>query len=83
MEATRAWIESFVSERGLTREVVISKVNEVISVTEDTLDYVAAGIDASTNYFTHTGVQTLAREMAVRAHAEIKDEVWSQWVEGL
>lgn len=83
LEATSSWVEAFVEERGLTRELVISKVDSVISVTEDTLDYVAAGIDASTNYFSHTGTQTIAREMAVKAYRELKDEVWAEWVAGL
>ena len=83
LAATSAWIGEFVAERGLTRELIIEKISTVVTVTEDTLDYVAAGLDASTNYYTHTGVQTVAREVVVKAHAELKEQVWREWVDGL
>ena len=83
LEATSTWIGQFVAERGLTRELVIEKVNSVMTVSEDSLDYVAAGLDASTNYFSHTGTQTVARELVELAYADIKDEVWREWVASL
>ncbi len=83
LAATSTWIGEFVAERGLTRELIVDKISEVVEVTEDTLDYVAAGLDASTNYFTHTGVQTVAREVVLKAHADLKEQVWREWVDGL
>jgi hypothetical protein len=38
---------------------------------DDKLDYVAAFLDVSTNYYEHTGTQTLARRLIERALAEI------------
>jgi len=35
------------------------------------LDYLAAFLDGSTNYFEHTGVQTVARKLITQAQAEI------------
>ena len=62
---------------------VIEKLSSVVSVTEETLDYVAAGLDASTDYFSHTGTQTVARELVKRSLADMKEEVWRQWVDNL
>ena len=62
---------------------VIEKLSSVVSVSEETLDYVAAGLDASTDYFSHTGTQTVARELVKRALAELKEEVWREWVDNL
>ena len=42
-----------------------------IEVTDDKLDYLAALLDMSTNYYAHTGVQTLAKRLIDRAYAEI------------
>jgi hypothetical protein len=42
-----------------------------VEIADDKLDYVAAFLDMSTNYYEHTGIQTLAHRLIERAVAEI------------
>lgn len=65
------WMNSFVSSRNLTPEGVAGNLKKYIDITDNKLDYVAAFLDMTTNYYEHTGVQTLARRLTERAVAEI------------
>lgn len=65
------WMSDFVSQRDLTPERVVNNLQTVVDITNDKLDYVAAFLDMTTNYYTHTGTQTLARRLIERAVAEI------------
>ena len=67
----KGWMGDFVSSRGLTRESVAEHLQQFVDVSDDKLDYLAAFLDISTNYFEHTGTQTLARRLIERAMAEI------------
>ena len=80
LDQTGAWVSRFVKEKGLTQESTLKQVQAALGVADGGLDYVAAAIDASTTYFSHTGTQTVARALARRALHELRDEVWSQWV---
>jgi hypothetical protein len=42
-----------------------------VDIADDKLDYVGAFLDMSTNYYYHTGVQTVAKRLIDRAYAEI------------
>jgi hypothetical protein len=42
-----------------------------VEISKDKLDYLGAFLDVTTNYYTHTGTQTLARRLIERAVAEI------------
>jgi hypothetical protein len=61
----------FVTSKGLTPEKVVSNLQQFIEVSDDKLDYLGAFLDMSTNYYEHTGTQTLARRLIERAVAEI------------
>ena len=65
------WMGSFVSDRGLTPENVLGHLQSFVEISADKVDYVGAFLDMSTNYYEHTGVQTLARRLIERAVAEI------------
>ncbi|MFB2836154.1 hypothetical protein [Floridanema evergladense] len=65
------WMSSFVSSRDLTPQKVAKNLSSFIDVADDKLDYLAAFLDVSTNYYEHTGIQTLARRLVERASAEI------------
>lgn len=69
--AVSDWMSSFVSSRGLTQESVAGNLKNYIDITDDRLDYVSAFLDVTTDYYQHTGVQTLARRLVERAVAEI------------
>jgi len=42
-----------------------------VDIADDKLDYVAAFLDMTTNYFEHTGTQSVARRLIERAASEI------------
>lgn len=65
------WMSNFVSSHGLTPQNVAKNLQKFVEVSDDKLDYVAAFIDMSTNYYEHTGIQTLAHRLIERASAEI------------
>lgn len=65
------WMSSFVSDRGLTPQNVMAHLQNFIEISADKVDYVGAFLDVTTNYYEHTGVQTLAHRLIERAVAEI------------
>ncbi|APR75323.1 Hypothetical protein A7982_00669 [Minicystis rosea] len=64
-------ITNFVESKGIEREGVLARVKDYLEIADHRLDYVAAGIDLATNYFEHTGIQTVARRVIARAYGEI------------
>jgi hypothetical protein len=70
-DSVRGWMSGFVTDRGLSPEAVVGNLRNFIEVSDDKLDYLAAFIDMSTNYYSHTGTQTLARRLIERAAGEI------------
>ncbi|MGL5131713.1 MAG: hypothetical protein ACRC78_04235 [Planktothrix sp.] len=69
--SVKGWMGDFVSQHDLTPEKVVKNLQGFVDITNDKLDYVAAFLDMTTNYYTHTGTQTLARRLIERASAEI------------
>ncbi|RFP60271.1 MAG: hypothetical protein BJG00_007400 [Limnothrix sp. CACIAM 69d] len=66
-----SWMGDFVSDRGLSPQVVLQHLQGFVDIADDKLDYVGAFLDMSTNYYYHTGVQTVAKRLIDRAYAEI------------
>lgn len=64
-------MSNFVASKNLTPEKVANNLQGFIEVADDKLDYLGAFLDVSTNYYEHTGTQTLARRLIERAVAEI------------
>lgn len=69
--AVRDWIASFVEGKDLSPDKVMNNIRSFVEISDDKLDYVAAFLDMTTNYYEHTGTQTLARSLIDRAFAEI------------
>jgi len=69
--SVKDWMINFVNERNLTQGKVFERIKGFVDVSEDKLDYVAAFLDMTTNYYEHTGTQTLAVRLIERAYAEI------------
>lgn len=80
LDQTGAWVNRFVQEKGLTQEATLRQLQGALGVADSGLDVVAAAIDATTNYFTHTGTQTVARQLARQSVHALRDDVWAQWV---
>lgn len=71
LDAATGAISGFVEQKGIEREGALSRIKGYLNIADDRLDYVAAGIDMGTNYFEHTGMQTVARRVITRAYGEI------------
>lgn len=71
VETTGAALQGFVDGKGMTRDSVLDRIKQGLDIADDKLDYVAAGLDLTTNYFEHTGIQTVCRRLVSRAYGEI------------
>jgi hypothetical protein len=69
--SAQGWMNNLVQSRGLTPALVLRNLKQYVDVADDKLDYVAAFLDMTTNYYEHTGIQTVARRLIDRAYAEI------------
>lgn len=70
-DSVKGWMSDLVISRGLTPQKVVDNLQQFMQVADDKLDYLAAFLDVSTNYYEHTGTQTLTRRLIERAVAEI------------
>ena len=70
-DSVKGWMSNFVAQKNLTPEKVFSQLQGFLDFSENKLDYVAAFLDLTTNYYEHTGTQTLAVRLIERASAEI------------
>ncbi len=70
-DSMKGWMSDFVTSRDLNVHNILGNLQGFIEFTDDKLDYLAAFLDVSTNYYEHTGTQTLARRLIERAVAEI------------
>lgn len=70
-DSVKGWMSGFVEDRGLSPEGVANNLQGFIDFSGDKLDYLGAFLDVSTNYYEHTGTQTLARRLIERAIAEL------------
>ncbi|MEW4526661.1 hypothetical protein [Maioricimonas sp. JC845] len=71
LESISGWATSFVSQHGVTVEKIAGSVKGVSDRWEGSLDWVSAAIDMTTDYYEHTGIQTVARQCIRRAAAEV------------
>lgn len=67
----RDWANSFVSSNNLSVDKITGSLKNFIEITDDKMDYLGAFLDITTNYFEHTGIQTVARRLIQRAVSEI------------
>lgn len=70
-DSVKDWMGDFVESKGITPESVVANLKTFVDVADDKMDYFGAFLDISTNYYEHTGVQTLTRRLVERAVAEI------------
>lgn len=69
--SVKGWMSGFVSSNHLTQDKVIDNLTKFVEISKDKLDYLGAFMDIAVKYYTHTGIQTLARRLIERAAAEI------------
>ncbi|MBE9126223.1 MULTISPECIES: hypothetical protein [unclassified Coleofasciculus] len=70
-DSVKGWMGGVVAAKGLTPEKVVSHLQGFVEIADDKLDYLAAFLDTTTNYYEHTGTQTVAHRLIERAAAEI------------
>ncbi|BAY25553.1 hypothetical protein NIES2100_53590 [Calothrix sp. NIES-2100] len=70
-DSVKGWMGGLVASHNLTPQKVVSHLQNFVEFSDDKLDYLGAFLDVATNYYEHTGTQTLARRLIERAIAEI------------
>jgi hypothetical protein len=69
--AMQGWMGNFVNSHHITQQGLLSNLQKYMDIADSKLDYVAAFLDMTTNYYEHTGIQTVARRVIERAAREI------------
>lgn len=71
MGSVQNWMSDFTRQHELTPAKIVGGLKGFLDVADDRLDYVAAFLDLTTNYYEHTGIQSVARSLIERAVNEI------------
>ncbi len=71
VSSVKDWMSAFTTQHDLTPAKVLSGLKGFLDITDDRLDYVAAFLDLTTNYYEHTGIQSVACSLIERAVNEI------------
>ncbi|NES20875.1 MAG: hypothetical protein F6K41_18555 [Symploca sp. SIO3E6] len=70
-DAIGDWMSNLAQSAGLNPGSLSQHLGIFIEIADDKLDYLAAFLDSSTNYFEHTGIQTVARKLITQAHSDL------------
>ncbi|MEA5569507.1 agenet domain-containing protein [Calothrix sp. UHCC 0171] len=73
--SVQGWMGNLVTKTGVTPQSISSHLGNFIQFADDNLDFVAAFLDQTTNYYEHTGIQTVARHLILQAHTLVKAEI--------
>ncbi|AFZ02755.1 Tudor-knot domain-containing protein [Calothrix sp. PCC 6303] len=73
--SVQGWMSDLVSKTGVTPQSISSNLGNFIQIADDNLDFVAAFLDQTTNYYEHTGIQTVAKKLILQAHTLVKAEI--------
>jgi hypothetical protein len=73
--SVQGWINNLVSKTGITPQAIFNSLGNFIQIADDNLDFVAAFLDQTTNYYEHTGIQTVAYSLITQAHILVKQEI--------
>jgi hypothetical protein len=76
--SVQGWMNGLVAKTGITPQSISSHLGNFIQIADDNLDFVAAFLDQTTNYYEHTGIQTVARSVILQAHTLVKEEIKQQ-----
>lgn len=69
--SVKGWMNNLVVSNDLSPAKITSNLQSFANFSDDKLDYLPAFLDVATNYYEHTGTQTIARRLIERAIAEI------------
>jgi hypothetical protein len=71
LSSVKDWSKGFVAQHALSADKIVGSLRNRLEGVEGKLDYLGAFLDMSTNYFEHTGTQSIARSLISRAAAEV------------
>ena len=69
------WMNDLIIKTGVTPQSIFNSLGNFIQIADDNLDFVAAFLDQTTNYYEHTGIQTVSRHLILQAHSLVKSEI--------
>jgi len=72
--SVQGWMSNLVEKTGITPQSISKNLGNFIQIADDNLDFVAAFLDQTTNYYEHTGIQTVARSVILAAHQLVQAE---------
>jgi hypothetical protein len=72
--AVEGWMNQLVAQTGITPESIFNHLGNFIQMADDNLDFVAAFLDQTTNYYEHTGIQTVAQRLILDAYESLQAE---------
>ena len=67
----QGFVSQFVSEHKITQNRIFQSIESLSDKLEGKLDYAAAFLDMTTDYFEHTGIQSITRSLVSRAMSEV------------
>jgi hypothetical protein len=73
--SVQGWMNNLVAKTGITPQSIANGLSSFVQIADDNLDFVAAFLDQTTNYFEHTGIQSVARSLILQAHTLVKAEI--------
>ncbi|HLO89134.1 MAG TPA: agenet domain-containing protein [Nostocaceae cyanobacterium] len=73
--SVQSWMGGLVAKTGITPQSIASSFGSFMQIADDNLDFVAAVLDQTTNYYEHTGIQTVARKLILDAYSLVKVEI--------
>lgn len=71
MGSAAGWLGDFVARHGLTPDALLGRIGGLLEGHDGKMDALAGYLDLSTNYFEHTGTQSLCRSLVERSVAEL------------
>ena len=66
-EAIENWMNNLLKSHELTPERIVNRLKKYVDISNHKLHHVAAFLDTTTNYYAHTGVQTVANTLITQA----------------
>ena len=71
LSSIQGWATKFVAEHDITQNRVVQSLKGMSEHLDGRLDYAAAFLDVTTDYYEHTGIQSVARSLITRATSEV------------
>ena len=71
LDAVEGWVSQFITAQDITQNRVVKSIEGLSEHMEGKMDYAAAFLDMTTDYFEHTGIQSVGRSLIERSMNEV------------